>query len=189
MQTMTAYSILSKIKKPQIKAEEFMHHYQIKDGEINRDKLQEFLDFFEMSQNDLNMKSKMEMLFALHGFCLDQEAEIKNYSSNLPAQIKIVTFSHFSKNGWVEGEINFDRFILTYGNKALNISSADQDILLQALKDLGIMSTDLCKINTEQTAGKVEIVDLDGRCYPAIENLSSQEMLFQIIDKLHSQTA
>lgn len=141
------YSIQSKIKKPRVSIEEFMDHYHMGEGEIEKFRLQEFLDFFELSKDDIYLRSKEEILFAIQGFVLDREAE-KAESTGRDLSIENIGSLEFrymtlQKENEICGEIDFKNSRIHCANilqniQAENCALSDEDkwVLYQAFNDL-----------------------------------------------------
>jgi len=176
------YSVLSKNRKPQLSVNECIDHYGVQDLDLNKEKVQEYLDYFHLAKTDLLIESTQEALFALHGFFIDMDAKTYKKRINIPPdQIKSLKFSFVSKIGQVEGEIDFGLLILRMRDKKINISVSDKEILLQATNDLGIMARQLYENDSTAT---VEIIDFDGIYHLEIGKFSSHEILFKIIEVL-----
>ncbi|MCL2254137.1 MAG: hypothetical protein FWC09_06795 [Lachnospiraceae bacterium] len=161
-----------------------MQYYHIDGTEINQNKLGEFLDFFEVSADDLYMKSKTEVFFLMHGFCLDQESRCLNYQDFPRRQIDGCVFEYLTGSGFVRIEVDFPTLVIRYGGKVYNISEADRGVLKQGLNDLGIMSVYLFDGKKDESVAWMEIIGTDGGVYPVEGELSSYEVFFQIVDAI-----
>ncbi len=157
------YSVLSKNKKPQISREEFMNYYHIEEAEVQKCELQNFLDFFEVSKDDLHMKSKEEVFLALQGFRLDREAEqtISEEQNLLVVEdIKEVEFRGVSGGKRICGRIDFVNGRLEFDGQSRPLLHSDNSVLVQALRDVGLTTN----ISAEQELGKNEIWEFEIRC-------------------------
>lgn len=141
------YSIRSKIKKPRISIEEFMDYYHMDEKEIEEFQLKEFLDFFEVSKDDIYLRSKEEILFAIQGFVLDREAEkVENTGCEILIEhIGSLEFRYMAlqKENEVYGKIDFKNNRIHCANILQNIqtvnralSDEDKWVLYRAFNDL-----------------------------------------------------
>jgi len=176
------YSVLSKNRKPQLSVNECIDHYGVQDLDLNKDKVQEYLDYFHLAKTDLLIESTQEALFALQGFLIDMDAKnCKNRIFIPPDQIKSLRFNFMSKINRIEGEIDFGLLLIRLKDKIINITVSDKEILLQAINDLGIMTRQLYENDSVAT---VEITDFDGSHHLENNMFSSHEILFKIIEVL-----
>lgn len=131
------YSVLSKKRKPRISPDEFLDYYNINKSEVHEYELNDFLDFFEVSRDDLFMETKEEVLLMLHGFHLDREAENSTYSNILAVEnIQRVKFNGVYRSEAISGEIDFVDQILRWNNNSSTFLDADKLVLWQILKDM-----------------------------------------------------
>ena len=177
---MECYSVLSKNRKPRITVNECIEHYGVKDLNLNKEKVQEYLDYFELSHSDLLIESTVEALFALQGFCIDKDAESPGKRTFfIPERIKKVVFSYMTNTGAKEGQIDFCNQMLILCGKECELSTADMDILFQAINDLGISINPLF---ISDYTGTVRFEDYSGNYYAIEEKFSINEILFRIIE-------
>ncbi len=137
-----AYSVLSKNRKPQITSDEFLDYYNIDKSEIREFEVVEFLDFFEVSRDDLFMQTKEEVILMLYGFHLDRKAEssTNTYINQLTEEnIQIVKFNGVCHTQVIDGSIDFENQILRWNNESSNFRYIDKLILYQVIKDLDSM--------------------------------------------------
>ncbi len=164
------YSVLSKNKKPRISQEEFLNYYHIGDAEIQDCELQEFLEFFEVSKEDLYMRSKEEVFFALQGFRMDREAEMAPCEEkNLLAvdDINEVEFKCVSGGKEMRGRIDFVNERLELDSRSHSFSHSDKPILTQALRDIGLTSG----MPNEQERETDEIWEFEVKCMNEMKRL------------------
>lgn len=164
---------------------EFLEYYQIDESEIQKYALNEFLDFFEVTKNDLLMKSKEEVFLALLGFSMDREAEReeqKNLADWFADDVCEAVFQYNSGSERECGRIDFIDRRLEYGKGVCFFTGSDKMILLQALKDFEYMKPTV--INNDSEAGQVceiEIMDVRGNRYREKTPAVHGEMFRQIV--------
>ena len=181
---MDDYNVISTNRKPRLTVQDCIDYYRVNDLDFNREKVQEYIDFFELAESDLLIESAREAIFALQGFCIDIAA-MNQFERNfsIPDEIKRIYFSFVAETGLMEGEIDLERLKLKMHNIVIDISLSDKEILLQAVNDLGIQTNPL--IFTDGT-GTVEIVDIDGNHHKVEQTFSSDEILFRVIEAIAS---
>lgn len=160
------YSVLSKTRKPRISSEEFLDFYHIDKSEIQDYELRDFLDFFEVSKDDLFMESKEEVFLMLQGFRLDREAESTMHQDlNTLAEEKILKVKFSCVNGCktICGEIDFMSQILDCENGSHTFSDMDKLVLWQILKDMDTVRNMTADSEPIKDGGlEFEILDLKG---------------------------
>ncbi len=157
------YSILSKTRKPRISPDEFLDYYNIDKSEIQEYELIDFLDFFEVSRDDLIMETKEEVLLMLQGFRLDREAESSTYEdlSKLTAEnIQKVKFNGMYRNEAISGEIDFMNRLLRWNNNSSSFWDVDKLVLWQVLKDMDSVRNAATDAGLMEDSG-IEFVLLD----------------------------
>lgn len=124
---------------------DFIKKYDFEPAEIKDLDIQGFLDHFEVTNDDLYMKSKEEALFLLHGYLLDRSEELYGSNENEAASENLDCIP-FLLDKLVQD--SYKGFI-SFENNSLHISSpedetksvmcsfseSDRMILLQALDD------------------------------------------------------
>ncbi len=159
------YSVLSKTRKPRITPKEFLNYYNIDQTEIQEFELQEFLDFFEVSRDDLFMETKEEVILMLQGFRLDREVESSAsgiLSTLVPEDIQRVKFRGSYRSETVCGEIDFVNQILKCKNSEHSFLEMDKLVMWQVLKDMDSVQNVATDAEQKDSGMQFELLDVKG---------------------------